>query len=170
MSSQYSNDIITSEVILFTGAGASCPLGFQALDGLLDLVIARVRENNRWRRISFALGLFKDDSLKPLLNLEEFLERLNVLVAMRDFAEKYETPWFSAQPGLGEDKPGQQAFFTPQFKSDLEAALELRQAILITIRDHFTESSDFEEKVVDLYRPPEKGNGIHSGAGFHYQL
>jgi hypothetical protein len=178
MSSRYSNDIIRSEVILFTGAGASCPLGFPALDGLLRRVIDKIAENNRWYHISLALGLFKDDPLKPLLNLEELLERLDVLVAMRDFEEEYETPWFSDQPGLGEDKPGQlmepwepgltrstaqpglgedesgqQAFFTPQFKSDLEAALELRQVILLTIRDQFAGSSDSMEKVVDLYWP-----------------
>ena len=152
MSSRYSNDIIKSEVILFTGAGASCPLGFEALEGLLSLVIAKIKGDDRWRRISAALGLLKDDSLKPLLNLEEFLERLNVLVAMRDFEEEYETPWFLAQPGLEEEKPEQQAFFTSQFKSDLEAALELRKEILTTIRDRF-KSSDLMEKVVDLYRP-----------------
>ena len=152
MSSRYSDDIIKSEVILFTGAGASCPLGFEALEGLLSLVIVKIRRDDRWRRISVALGLFKDDSLKPLLNLEEFLERLNVLLAMRDFEEEYETPWFSAQPGLEEENPKQQAFFTSQFKSDIEAALELRKEILTTIRDHF-KSSDLMEKVVDLYRP-----------------
>lgn len=153
MSSQYSDGIIKSEVILFTGAGASCPLGFEALEGLLRLVIDEIGKDDRWRRISFALGLFKDDSLRPVLNLEEFLERLDVLVAVRDFGKEYETTWFSAQPLLEEENPRQQAFFTSQFKSDLEAALEVRKEILITIRDHFTGSSDLMDKVVDLYRP-----------------
>jgi hypothetical protein len=154
MSSQYSNDIIKSEVILFTGAGASCPLGFEALAGLLSLVIAKIKRGVSWYHVSDALGLFKDDSLKPFLNLEEFLERLNILVAMRDFEEKYETSWLPAQAGLEEEKTKRQAFsfFTSQFESDLKAALELRKEILTTIRDHF-KSSDLMEKVVDLYRP-----------------
>lgn len=153
MSSPYSYDIITSEVILFTGAGASCPLGFEALEGLLRLVIDKMGKDDRWRRISFALGLFKADSLKPALNLEEFLERLDALAAMGDFEKEYKTTWFSAQSSSEEEKPEQWTFFTPQFKSDLEAALELRKEILITIRDHFTGSSDSMKKVVDLYRP-----------------
>lgn len=153
MSSRYSDGIIKSEVILFTGAGASCPLGFEALEGLLRLVIAKIRKNDRWLRISFALGLFKDDPLKPVLNLEEFLERLDALAAMRDFEKEYETTWFSAQPNWEEETAEQRTFFASQFKSDLEAVLELRKEILITIKDHFTGSSELMEKAVDLYRP-----------------
>ena len=153
MSSQYSYDIIESEVILFTGAGASCPLGFEALEGLLKLVIDEIRRDDRWRRISFALELFEADSLEPVLNLEEFLERLDALVTLRNFEKEHETTWLSAQSGSEEKKSRQGAFFTSQFKSDLEAALELRKAILTTIKDHFAESSDLMEKVVDLYRP-----------------
>jgi len=154
MSSRHSYDIIGSEVILFTGAGASCPLGFEALEGLLKLVMDKIKECDRWRRISFALGLFeKADSLEPVVNLEEFLERLDALVTLSNFEKEYETPWFPAQSGPEEKNSKQGAFFTSQFKSDLEAALELRREILITIRDHFTKSNDLMEKVVDLYQP-----------------
>jgi len=163
MSSQYSYDIINSEVILFTGAGASRPLGFEALEGLLELVIGKIRGNDRWQRISLALGLFEASSLEPVLNLEEFLERLDALVTLRNFEKEHETTWLSAQSGSEERKPEQEAFFTSQFKSDLEAALELRKAILTTIRDHFTESSDSMQKVVDLYRPLFELLGKESG-------
>jgi hypothetical protein len=154
MSSRYSYDIVESEIILFTGAGASCPLGFEALEGLLKLVIDKIREVDRWRHISSTLGLFeKADSLEPVLNLEEFLERLDVLVALKNFEKEHETAWFSAQSDSEEKKSEPGVFFKPQFKSDLEAALKLRETILITIRDHFTKSSDLMEKVVDLYQP-----------------
>lgn len=173
MSSRYSDDIIKSEVILFTGAGASCPLGFEALEGLLKLVIANIERNDQWRRISFGLGLFKDNSLTPVLNLEEFLERLDILTAMRNFHERYEATWpvrqLTPDEGvellrlrlvpqvphpLSDDETTRPCkFFAPLFELDLEGALELRREILITIRDHFTGSDGSMDEVVDIYRP-----------------
>ena len=44
----YSQDIINAEAVVFLGAGASCPLGFKDLDGLMKLAIGKIQENEEW--------------------------------------------------------------------------------------------------------------------------
>lgn len=134
---QYSDHIIKSPVVLFTGAGASAPLGYRTLNGLRDLVVDEVKGNQSWEQVLSKMGfLGGEDSPEALLSLEELLEKLEMLVDVKKFRKTYEGKWF-----------------TPTFEEEIETVLTLRTHILETIRDHFKDTANAEERVVALYDP-----------------